>query len=65
MPVTSWRTSPRATVPRGWSPRETGEWMYLFTPRVAGSVLYVKVILRADCVVISFREGEDEDHEDE
>ncbi len=45
--------------------RETGEWMYLFTPRVAWSVLYVKVILRADCVVISFREGKDEDDEDE
>lgn len=44
--------------------RETGEWMYIFTPRVVGSVLYVKMILRADCVVMSFHEDEDEDHED-
>jgi hypothetical protein len=43
----------------------TGELMYVFTPRVAGISLYVKLILRRRCVVISFheqdkaRDGED------
>lgn len=36
--------------------RETEEWLYVFTPRIAGIVLYVKVALRTDCVVISFHE---------
>ncbi|HUY28752.1 MAG TPA: type II toxin-antitoxin system MqsR family toxin [Candidatus Binataceae bacterium] len=39
----------------------TGEWMYVFKPEVAESVLYVKVILRSNCVLISFHEDEDED----
>jgi len=37
----------------------TGEWMYLFKPLLAGMVLYVKVILRNDCVVISFHEDDE------
>jgi Motility quorum-sensing regulator, toxin of MqsA len=37
----------------------TGEWLYVFKPEVAGSVLYVKVILRANCVLISFHEDEE------
>jgi hypothetical protein len=37
----------------------TGEWMYVFKPNVAGSVLYVKVILRINCVLISFHEDDD------
>jgi Motility quorum-sensing regulator, toxin of MqsA len=37
----------------------TGEWLYVFKPDVAGSVLYVKVILRTNCVLISFHEDED------
>jgi hypothetical protein len=41
----------------------TGEWMYVFKPDVAGSVLYVKVILRSNCVLISFHEDEDGPHE--
>jgi len=46
----------------------TGEWMYVFLPRIAGVRLYLKVIIRADCVVVSFREQVDheqaeEDHE--
>jgi hypothetical protein len=32
----------------------TGEWMYVFEPDVATSVLYVKVILRINCVLIHF-----------
>ena len=36
----------------------TGEWMYLFKPAVAGLVLYLKVVLRNDCIVVSFHEDE-------
>jgi hypothetical protein len=36
----------------------TREVMYVFTPRVAGVSLYVKLILRRRCVVISFHEQE-------
>jgi hypothetical protein len=32
---------------------------------VGGTVVYVKVVLRADCVVVSFREEEDQSDEDE
>ena len=43
----------------------TGEFMYVFTPQVAGVSLYVKVILRRRCVVISFHEQDPaEDRED-
>lgn len=42
----------------------TGEWMYLFKPQVSGSVIYVKLILRKDCTVVSFHEDEDGDHEE-
>jgi len=43
--------------------REAEEWLYVFKPQIAGTVLYVKVVLRADCVVISFHEegGDDPD----
>jgi hypothetical protein len=41
--------------------RLTGEWLYVFKPRVAETVLYVKLILRADCVVVSFHEDVDAD----
>ena len=45
---------------RVFSP-ETAEWLYVFRPPFAGSALYVKLVLRASCVVISFhREREDE-----
>jgi hypothetical protein len=39
----------------------TLEWMYVFKPRVAGTALYVKVIVRRSCIVISFHEDERED----
>jgi Motility quorum-sensing regulator, toxin of MqsA len=41
-----------------------GEWMYLFKPQVSGTILYVKLILRNDCVVISFHEDDDSSEED-
>ena len=43
----------------------TGEWMYLFKPSMAGTVLYVKVILRSDCILISFHEDNGGSHEED
>lgn len=34
----------------------TKEWMYVFKPQVGATSIYIKVILRSDCVVISFHE---------
>jgi hypothetical protein len=36
----------------------TREWMYLFKPSVAGTIFYVKVVVRNDCIVISLHEDE-------
>lgn len=41
----------------------TGEWMYLFKPSVCGTVLYLKVIVRRACIVVSFHEDEGSDEE--
>ena len=38
----------------------TGEWLYVFKPGFAGTLLYVKVAMRANCVLISFHEDEEE-----
>ncbi|MBI5479601.1 MAG: type II toxin-antitoxin system MqsR family toxin [Deltaproteobacteria bacterium] len=43
----------------------TDEWLYVFNPRISGQVLYVKVIVRAGCVVVSFHEEADDDDEDQ
>ncbi len=43
----------------------TGEWMYLFKPLLAGTTLYVKLILRSDYIVVSFHEDEGGGHEEE
>ena len=43
---------------------KTGEWMYVLKPSVAGVVVYVKVVVRADCVVISFHEEEESDEDE-
>jgi hypothetical protein len=43
----------------------TGEWMYFFKPSLAGTILYVKVILRNDCIVVSFHEDEGAGHEED
>ena len=45
--------------------KRTGEWMYIFKAEVGGVLIYIKIILRADCVIVSFHEEEDESHEDE
>jgi len=42
----------------------TGERMYILKPVVAEIVLYVKVILRDDCLVVSFHEDEGADEQD-
>src|SRR5579862_2982891 len=41
----------------------TGEWLYVFLPRVGGETLYIKVLLRSDCVIICFHEGVDDEEE--
>jgi len=38
---------------------KTNEWMYVFKPLFEDEILYVKVILRTNCVLISFHEDED------
>ena len=43
----------------------TGEWLYVFKPSLAGAILYVKIVLRNDCIVVSFHEDESGDHEEE
>lgn len=38
-----------------------GEWMYVFKPTVSGTRLYLKLILRRECIIISFHgEGNDD-----
>jgi hypothetical protein len=40
----------------------TGEWLYLFKLTLGGTLLYIKVIIRGQCVVVSFHEdGEPHD----
>ncbi|HET7502773.1 MAG TPA: type II toxin-antitoxin system MqsR family toxin [Kofleriaceae bacterium] len=42
----------------------TGEWLYVFKPRVEKTVIYVKVIIRNDCVVVSFHADEGAGHDE-
>jgi MqsR (Motility quorum-sensing regulator) toxin of toxin-antitoxin system len=43
----------------------TREWMYVFNPEVGGLRIYLKVIVRANCVVVSFHHERDETDEDD
>jgi hypothetical protein len=43
----------------------TGEWLYVFKPRVGGRSLYVKVVVREDCIVVSFHDEVEDEEEDE
>jgi hypothetical protein len=43
----------------------TGEWLYVFKPDVGGQVIYLKVVLRENCVVVSFHEEEVSGHEED
>jgi len=45
--------------------KHTGEWMYVFKPSVAGTLVYLKLILRAECVVVSFHADEGEADEEQ
>ena len=38
--------------------KATDEWMHVFKPVVGGEVVYVKLILRSDCIIVSFHEDE-------
>jgi len=38
--------------------RATGEWMYVFKPVFGADVVYVKLIIRNDCIIVSFHEDE-------
>ncbi len=42
----------------------TGEWLYVFLPRVRGEALYIKVLVRSDCIIISFHEQVDDEEDD-
>jgi hypothetical protein len=39
--------------------------MYVFKPRVAETSIYLKLILRDGCLVVSFHEDEDGDGEED
>jgi hypothetical protein len=41
----------------------TGEWMYVFKPSLFETPLYLKLILRHECIVISLHEDDDDGHE--
>ena len=45
--------------------RETDEWMYVFKPDVDGMVMYLKLVLRTGCVIVSFHEDESDEEADE
>jgi hypothetical protein len=45
--------------------RKTGEWMYIFRPAVGGTFVYVKLVIRSRCIVISFHEEEEGDEASE
>ncbi len=42
----------------------TGEWMYVFKPVVGATTLYLKIIIRDGCVIISLHKDEvSDEHE--
>jgi hypothetical protein len=40
---------------------DSGEWLYVVRPMVAGRPLYVKLALRSRCIVVSFHDEDDEE----
>jgi hypothetical protein len=44
---------------------QTGEWLYVFLPHAGGETLYVKLLLRSSCIVISFHEQVDDEEEND
>lgn len=53
-----------AIVPADWVSRlvsnVTGEAMHVFTPMTPFGLLYVKILIREDCIVVSFHEETEE-----
>ena len=43
----------------------TQEWMYVFKPELSGTTLYVKLLLREQCLVVSFHADEGESNDGE
>ncbi|HQP38329.1 MAG TPA: type II toxin-antitoxin system MqsR family toxin [Polyangiaceae bacterium] len=41
----------------------TNEWLYVFKPKIAATVLYLKVAIRQDCIVVSLHEDEENSNE--
>ena len=41
----------------------TGEWLDVFMPRFGGEKLYVKLLVRTECIVISFHEQVDDEED--
>jgi motility quorum-sensing regulator/GCU-specific mRNA interferase toxin len=41
----------------------TAEWIYVFKPVVGEMVIYLKIALRDDCIVVSFHEDEADDED--
>jgi len=42
---------------------ENGEWLYVFKPTVGEAVMYLKIAVRDECIVVSFHDDE-ADHGD-
>jgi hypothetical protein len=42
--------------------QRTHEWLYVFKPRVDEAVIYLKLAVRTDCIVVSFHEDEEDDN---
>ena len=42
----------------------TGEWLYVFKPQLLGMTLYLKLIVREDCIVVSFHEDETDESDE-
>ncbi len=41
--------------------KATGEWLYVFKPYVDARVVYVKLVLRSECVLVSFHEDDEDE----
>jgi len=42
-----------------------GEWMYVFKPSLVGTKVYLKLILRAECLVVFFHEDQGESDDEQ
>ena len=44
--------------------KQTGEWMYVFKPCIIETVVYLKLIVRNNCIVISCHKDEEGENEE-